>query len=157
MNINIDIDFGNLWEALSAIGTIGAVIVSLWLARKDGKKKFQVVLKTTIGIRNDNSIDETPYLSIDAVNKSNIPLTIEEVGFINKRDGKKVTVTNQKFLIDGSNRLPVKTEPYSLAMFVFNQEQLFKELHKKWPQGKKIRAYVRDSSGKHHFSKHYKI
>ncbi|MGN8066463.1 hypothetical protein ACTCUF_07995 [Lactococcus lactis] len=155
--MNINIDLGNIWEALSAVGTIGAVIVSLWLARKDGKKKFQVVLKTSFGIRYDNSIDERPYLSIDAINKSNIPLTIEEVGFINKKDGKKVTVTDQRFLIEGSNQLPTKTEPYSLAMFVFNQEQLFKELHKKWSQGEKVRAYVRDSSGKHHFSKHYKV
>lgn len=155
--MNINIDLGNLWEALSAIGTIGAVIVSLWLARKDDKKKFQVVLKTSFGIRDDNSMDETPYLSIDAVNKSNIPLTIEEVGFINKKDGNKVTVTDQRTLIQGSNQLPNKTEPYSLAMFVLNHEQILKELHKKWSPGKKVRAYVRDSSGKYHFSKHYKI
>lgn len=33
MNINIDLDLGNVWEMLSAVGTIAAVIVSLcWVS-----------------------------------------------------------------------------------------------------------------------------
>lgn len=30
--MEIAIDLGNLWEMLSAIGTLGAVIISLWLS-----------------------------------------------------------------------------------------------------------------------------
>ena len=36
------IDLGNVWEALSAIGTIAVVIVSLYLARRDYRKKLEV-------------------------------------------------------------------------------------------------------------------
>lgn len=31
MLLNITINLGNIWDALSAIGTVGAVIISLWI------------------------------------------------------------------------------------------------------------------------------
>lgn len=40
--MKIVIDFGNIWEALSAIGTVGAVMVSLYLARRDTVNKVKV-------------------------------------------------------------------------------------------------------------------
>ncbi|XOW23062.1 hypothetical protein QK911_12255 [Lactococcus lactis] len=36
------IDLGNVWDALSAFGTIAVVIVSLYLARRDYRKKLEV-------------------------------------------------------------------------------------------------------------------
>ncbi len=38
MNASITVDFGNIWDALSAIGTVSATIIALWLAF-DGRKK----------------------------------------------------------------------------------------------------------------------
>lgn len=36
------IDLGNVWDALSAIGTIAVVIVSFYLTRRDYRKKLEV-------------------------------------------------------------------------------------------------------------------
>ena len=41
---NITIDLGNIWDALSAIGTIGATGVALWLGLRKPKKKLDIVL-----------------------------------------------------------------------------------------------------------------
>lgn len=40
--MEVIIDLGNIWESLSAIGTIGAVVVSLYLSRKDSINKVRV-------------------------------------------------------------------------------------------------------------------
>ncbi|CRH18078.1 putative Predicted protein [Carnobacterium maltaromaticum] len=45
--ININLDLGNLWEMLGAIGTIGAVIVSLYFSLKSNKKTFDVIFDET--------------------------------------------------------------------------------------------------------------
>lgn len=36
------LDLGNLWDMLSALGTIGAVVLSLWLARRTGKPNLYI-------------------------------------------------------------------------------------------------------------------
>lgn len=41
---NITIDLGNIWDALSATGTIGATIVALWLGLRKTKKQLDIVL-----------------------------------------------------------------------------------------------------------------
>lgn len=41
---NVTINLGNIWEALSAIGTIGATIVALWLGLRKPRKKLDIVL-----------------------------------------------------------------------------------------------------------------
>lgn len=40
--VSIAIDLGNVWEMLSAIGTIGAVIVSLYLAFRESRSNLKV-------------------------------------------------------------------------------------------------------------------
>lgn len=155
--MNINIDFGNVWDALSAIGTIGAVIVSLCLATREGKVDFTVELSSAIGIRDDDSVDDSPYLLVESLNKSKFPLTIEEVGFcIDKKDSKKLTVMDQRYLIEGSDKIPQKVEPLETAKYVFELHKI-KELAKKtWGENIEIRAYVRDVTKKMHYSKKIK-
>jgi len=40
---NITINLGNIWDALSAIGTIGATIVALWLGLRKPRKQLDIV------------------------------------------------------------------------------------------------------------------
>ncbi|ARE11962.1 hypothetical protein UC317_1973 [Lactococcus lactis subsp. lactis] len=154
--MNIIIDLGNVWDALSALGTIGAVGLSLWLATRDEKVDFSVSLSSALGIR-DNSIDNLPYLIIESLNKSKFPLTIEEVGFcIDKKDAKKLTVIDHSYLIEGSDKIPQKVEPLETAKYVFEQDKVIELAKKIWGENIEIRAYVRDTTKKTHYSKKIK-
>ncbi|KKW72735.1 isopentenyl-diphosphate delta-isomerase, type 2, fni [Lactococcus cremoris] len=154
--MNIIIDLGNVWDALSALGTIGAVGLSLWLATRDEKVDFSVSLSSASGIR-DNSRDNLPYLIIESLNKSKFPLTIEEVGFcIDKKDAKKLTVIDQSYLIEGSDKIPQKVEPLETAKYVFEQDKVIELAKKIWGENIEIRAYVRDTTKKTHYSKKIK-
>lgn len=154
--MNIIIDLGNVWDALSALGTIGAVGLSLWLATRDEKVDFSVSLSSALGIR-DNSIDNLPYLIIESLNKSKFPLTIEEVGFcIDKKDAKKLTVIDHSYLIEGSDKIPQKVEPLETAKYVFEQDKVIELAKKNWGENIEIRAYVRDTTKKTHYSKKIK-
>jgi hypothetical protein len=44
--LNVTIDFGNFWDMLSAIGTVFAVILSLWFSYKSNKPKLKMKLTT---------------------------------------------------------------------------------------------------------------
>lgn len=155
--MNINIDFGNIWEALSAIGTIGAVALSLWLATREGKVDFSVSLSSALGIRDNNSIADSPYLIIKSLNKSKFPLTVEEVGFcIDKKDSKRLTVIDQRYLGEGSDKIPQKVEPLETARYVFDQDKIIELAKKTWGENIEIRAYVRDTTKKTHYSKKIK-
>ncbi|WKG34447.1 hypothetical protein [Lactococcus lactis] len=155
--MNINIDFGNIWEALSAIGTIGAVALSLWLATREEKVDFSVSLSSGLGIRYNNSTDDSPYLIINSLNKSKFPLTVEEVGFcIDKKDSKRLAVIDQRYLGEGSDKIPQKVEPLETARYVFDQDKIIELAKKTWGENIEIRAYVRDTTKKTHYSKKIK-
>lgn len=155
--MNINIDLGNVWEALSAVGTIGAVIVSLWLAKREEKSILLVKMSLAFGITTDDRIVDSPFLTIDVFNDSKYPITIEEVGFVKRKNGDKLTVRNSNEFIEGSSGLNFKTDSKTSAMYVLNRDRIQQLAHQKWGNKVKIRAYVRDSSGKKHFSKRHKI
>ena len=152
--MDINIDFGNIWEALSAVGTIGAVVVSLWLARRDTKKKILVNLSSGIGM----GIGSDLCLTLDAVNISDTHLEIEEVGFFYKKNAKKLVIMGTQALVDGSAEIPCRVAPMSKAMFIFNADNIVNSVHNEWGKNVRIKGYVRDSVGNVHFSKkHFKV
>lgn len=75
------IDLGNVWDALSAIGTIAVVIVSLYLARRDYRKKLEVDYWISYKIFSGEKIS---LWSIDLVNIGSVPVKIYEVGLYQK-------------------------------------------------------------------------
>ena len=98
-----------------------------------------------------------PYLIIESLNKSKFPLTIEEVGFcIDKKDAKKLTVIDHSYLIEGSDKIPKKVEPLETAKYVFEQDKVIELAKKIWGENIEIRAYVRDTTKKTHYSKKIK-
>lgn len=64
-SLKVTIDFGNVWEVLSTIGTVAAVIVSLYLARRDAITKIKMTMERTYLIGFD---DKTEYFTISCVN-----------------------------------------------------------------------------------------
>ncbi|MCC4119846.1 hypothetical protein [Lactococcus lactis] len=155
--MNITIDFGNIWDALSAIGTIGAVIVSLWLATKEEKVNFSVELSSALGIRENNSVDETVYFFVEAMNKSKFPLTVEEVGFSYTKKSKRLGLLDQRYLIEGSDTLPTKVESLETAKYIFEQDKVIELAKRTFGENVKIRVYIRDTTKKTHYSKKFKI
>ncbi|MDT2805229.1 hypothetical protein [Vagococcus lutrae] len=44
--MSLNIDFGNLWDMISALSTAGAVILSMWIIRKENKSEFKIFLNS---------------------------------------------------------------------------------------------------------------
>lgn len=42
--MNVSIDLGNIWDMLSAVGTVGAVVLSMWLIRKESKTDISILI-----------------------------------------------------------------------------------------------------------------
>ncbi|HEM5253786.1 TPA: hypothetical protein U1337_002190, partial [Streptococcus suis] len=84
--MKIVIDFGNIWEALSAIGTVGAVMVSLYLARRDTVNKVKVASSFVMSM---NPLDKTVYTNITVTNVGRQEVIITEVGITHAKLSKK--------------------------------------------------------------------
>ncbi len=149
--MNININFGNIWEALSAIGTIGAVGVSLLLARRDSKKKILVNLSFAGGI--GMGAESGFYLTLDAVNISDTTLEIEEIGFFYKKTAKRLTILGTQALVEESAEIPYRVAPMSKAMYIIKSNNIVTSAHNEWGENVRIKGYVRDSIGNMHFSK----
>lgn len=84
--MEINIDLGNIWEMLSAIGTISAVVVSLWLARRSEKVNLKLDVE---GIMETKAIMEErargnaeQVISFECFNYSKYPITLSSMGFM---------------------------------------------------------------------------
>lgn len=53
--MNVTIDLGNIWDALSGIGTVSAVVLSLWLVRKENKTHVNILRGSRIQVFQDQS------------------------------------------------------------------------------------------------------
>lgn len=149
MNINIDLDLGNLWEMLSAVGTIAAVIVSLWLARRESRIRvkfhvegFDEPMNITTGSRNNF----TTIISFEFYNLSNYQISITSIRaiflkkpaiFLNrhfypKTLKKKPKNNEQIFLNEPSlgpySFLPLEIEAKSNNTFFFLLDKFIKSL-----------------------------
>lgn len=139
----VTINLGNVWDMLSAIGTIGAVVVSLYLAHKDGDKH----LKITGGY--DLSFSEYPTMMVSKNGYDQF--TLVEVGYC--RFGKH-QLNNEEFYITGkdgqkqvSDEFPYSFTNENLLHIVFYNEKT------SIPFDTKIKFYVKDLEGKMYKSK----
>lgn len=73
--MNIIIDLGNIWEMLSAIGTIGAVVLSLWLSRRNELPRLYVHYCMNYS---SDLVEKTHIFEI--VNIGTIPTTVIDEG-----------------------------------------------------------------------------
>lgn len=132
------------WNAISAISTFLAVLVSLWLAKKKKKKKitlYQVYTESKGYIK----------LTVTINNIGDIPVGISNVGFLNEK--KEIDNTCQKFLTPNSPTIPFKILAGDLEIIEFeifrsaNTEFHFKRLVKQI-KSRKYRFSIVDSENK---------
>lgn len=74
--LSVNIDFGNVWDALSAIGTVGAVIVSLWIALPS---RFEFVTVKLEGFSKPMYVNGTKVVNINVFNHSDFVVTVSSV------------------------------------------------------------------------------
>lgn len=148
----INIDLGNLWEMLSAIGTVGAVIISLFLVRADNKKDIKVKYSFAYLFSTEKTSDD-PSLAIELINNSKMKIKIKEVGVIKKGHDKRLPFIRPS---EGSSEIPVlldEQEDVSYYQPMYAIKQGIKDAGYKG----RIRAYAKDSTGKMYYSKKIKI
>lgn len=149
------INLENFWEALGAIGTVGFVLTTLYLARRDYKKKLDVDHWLDYELF---SGDKIPLWAIDLVNRGMVPIKIYEIGithasFLRARKKKIIFLMPRDFSADSAD-LPILLPPQEDATYF-----LLAESYQKIQQSskKKFRIYAQDSTGKYYFSKPFKL
>ncbi|ENZ5632730.1 hypothetical protein ACQ63C_000569 [Enterococcus hirae] len=149
--MNINIDLGNLWEMLSAVGTVGAVILSLVLALRE-KNRHITVLITTEQYSGHSYIITLCKSPMDA-------FLLEDIGY--ERFGLKKSLKakfDNGFEILDSNEVAKAQKQFP---FSFSNDNLIKIGLWDWEYknliNKKIKFYVRDNNGKYHKSNKFKI
>lgn len=101
--------FSNICTFLSAIGTLAAVIVSLYLSEKNEKIKYKITRSYTIPIGFVGNFLQN-YYSISLINKSRyMDIHIESMPYIKQQKMNLAITTNIDW--EGSNELP-KTIKY---------------------------------------------
>ncbi len=148
------IDLGNVWDALSAIGTIAVVIVSLYLARRDYRKKLEVDYWISYKIFSGEKIS---LWSIDLVNIGSVPVKIYEVGlyqksWLRKRRKKIIFMMPRDFEYE-SAKLPILLNPQEDATYFIAKNEWITKIKELGINQRKIGLYARDTTGKYYYRK----
>lgn len=148
------IDSGNVWDALSAIGTIAVVIVSLYLARRDYRKKLEVDYWISYKIFSGEKIS---LWSIDLVNIGSVPVKIYEVGlyqksWLRKRRKKIIFMMPRDFEYE-SAKLPILLNPQEDATYFIAKNEWITKIKELGINQRKIGLYARDTTGKYYYRK----
>ncbi|HFI0351458.1 hypothetical protein HO543_08265 [Streptococcus suis] len=151
--MKIVIDFGNIWKALSAIGTDGAVMVSLYLARRDTVNKVKVASSFVMSM---NPLDKTVYTNITVTNVGRQEVIITEVGITHAKLSKKRFAFISHIGIF-QNNIPVNLKSGDFNNFGCAEKDLKDSLHEKSLSGKNLYGYAVDSLGKVYFSKKFEL
>lgn len=148
------IDLGNVWDALSAFGTIAVVIVSLYLARRDYRKKLEVDYWISYKIFSGEKIS---LWSIDLVNIGSVPVKIYEVGlyqksWLRKRRKKIIFMMPRDFEYE-SAKLPILLNPQEDATYFIAKNEWITKIKELGINQRKIGLYARDTTGKYYYRK----
>lgn len=148
------INLGNVWDALSAIGTIAVVIVSLYLARRDYRKKLEVDYWISYKIFSGEKIS---LWSIDLVNIGSVPVKIYEVGlyqksWLRKRRKKIIFMMPRDFEYE-SAKLPILLNPQEDATYFIAKNEWTTKIKELGINQRKIGLYARDTTGKYYYRK----
>lgn len=171
--MEIIIDFGNIWEMLSAIGTIAAVIVSLYLSRKENTPIIDVDvygINEPVNIVSQNSLyfEENPrvvkVIDFEIKNHSNYEVEISgiKLAFIKKKRLLKIMQHNKWVLtkiktkevyavmndpdLGLFSKLPLKIEAKKKETFMYGVDN-FRKLLDEENKDRDVLVMVFDSFG----------
>lgn len=101
--MSISIDFGNFWDALSGIGTVAAVIFSLWIVRRDSKVNIKLMIGSRLKIDEGNGLilgsDLDKIIHVQAYNAGTSTVGVSFIGFalgIKKKSFFESMITKNK-------------------------------------------------------------
>lgn len=138
-------DLGSITDWLSAIGTVGAVIVALYLARSDRKPKAKVYARFSYLIGMGSLPDEPFQITVGIVNLGSFPIYLNEC---------TVKLGKDKLAFkDGSHNVKKLLQAGEYYEHSLDYNTIIKGLiYKKLT---KVRTYIyfRDASGKKYKSK----
>lgn len=159
--MEVSIDLGNIWEMLSAIGTLGAVIISLWLSFPS---------KFVLGELKVNGLDKPAHiigyekfwkvLHLEYINKSDFSYVITGICVIinPKRTWRKRThgmkykgttiFLNNVLSIGKPFAPPQKVGPKATITFSYRFDELMEELQKLEEVVDNILVYVTTDNGR---------
>lgn len=147
MTVDLQIDLGNVWEMLSAVGTIMAVIISLILAFRDSRKKLHVELTTDMHFSQN--------YQINIYRNPQDYFFITDAGYYHRL--KKFSLKDVQTGILASNDHEIKSElPYSFVEMTIMKINLSRWDYKALI-GKNIKVYVIDGEGRIHKSRKKRI
>lgn len=82
--MSISIDLGNVWDMFSAIGTVGAVVLSLSILRRENRTKISVLIGTKFKTHEKNGIIGTncdEIIQVSAYNSGKLTVGLSFIGF----------------------------------------------------------------------------
>lgn len=158
---------GTIADWVSGLGTLIAIIVTLYFSTRDNRKRLKIASSWSYTIFQNGNMSSDGLITVDAVNIGKIPIHIHSVGLIKRKRPKWVTgfleqifpksFKRMQFIqfSDLSDKLPAVIAAQESKTFrnTSTSQQLRKNKH----TSKKMRAYVQDSTGKLYYSKKFKI
>ena len=138
-------DLGNIADWLSAIGTVGAVVVALYLANREKKPKAKVSCTVDYAVDTFGGMSEEPVqVSVKIVNRGSVPIYLSECSIqVSKRNKARLLFP------DGSNHLDKKMlnpgEPYE---HTFNYQMVKAGFMNKGINNFVTYAYFKDAQDK---------
>lgn len=154
---------GTIADWVSGIGSLFAIITSLYLTMRDNYKKAIVTSYFNFEVYDTGDVSNEYFLSIEVVNNGKIPINVTKVGVSKFKMNKYApqwlknlmpkTFGMQQFIQfrEESNKLPTMLESQGLANFSVLGAANNLRGHSKI--AKKTKVFVQDSTGKYYFSR----
>lgn len=159
---------GTIADWVSGIGTLIAVIVTLYFSTRDNRKRLSVSGSWSYVVYNGGNLSSDGLITVEAVNLGKIPVHISNVGLIKRKRPKRLTRILEKccpksfvkmqfieFSELSSDTTPTVIDAQESKTFRGNMTSTELRNHKH--TSRKMRLYVEDSTGRFYYSKKIKI
>ncbi|MCM3710720.1 hypothetical protein [Sporosarcina luteola] len=137
-------DLGNITDWLTSIGTIGAVIVALYLARRDDKPRAKVKSTMSYGVSHNGGISRYPlFINLEIVNIGKIPIHLSECTIqMSKFNNKRMAFP------DGSQNVKILLNPGEFYEHKLAYEPIYNYLKSEGIKKLKTYMFFKSSLGK---------
>ena len=154
---------GTIADWVSGIGTLIAVIVTLYFSTRDNRKRLKVSVTWSYLLYANGDASGGGTIAIDAVNLGKIPVHIKSVGLMKRKIPKYFSGIFPKSLLklqlmnfyDFSDKPPTVVGGQESKSFTTTTTS--NQLKDNDYISKKMRAYIQDSTGKFYYSKKIKL